>query len=143
MRPDPPYSQRSATSGAWPSEEVLSVRVDLDLPLLDAAEMHYRDAPAISTSSGANVGVFASFHQQEQQMHRLMRLADPARLPIRRSGLHHSPCFHRFGGSRRKVLPSAYMSKRLEPDADSASQNWADALEAIVSVLRGRELAAG
>ena len=133
----------SAKCDVWSmtAEELEAMRLDLDLPVPDAAEVQVGCASYIDLVWRER-GVFASFHQQEQQMYRLMRLAGPIDCPYAGLDCVMRPAFVDLMGPQEGFAVSLYV-KAVGPDADSANRNWAEALEAVVSLLRSRELAGG
>ena len=133
----------SAKCDAWAmnEEELSSVRLDLDLPALDAIEMQAGFASYIDLVWRER-SIFASFHQQEQQMHRLSRLAGPLNHPNAVLECVIRPAFVDLTAPQEGFAVSLYV-KALGQDADASRHNWADALEAVVSLLRSRDLATG
>ena len=132
----------TAKCDAWVmgAEELQAVGIDLDLPS-DVAEMRNGFCSYIDLVWRER-GVFASFHHQEQQMHRLMRLAGPLDFPYALLNCVIRPAFVDLTGPQEGFAVSLYV-KAVGADQDSAAQNWAGALEGVVSVLRSRELATG
>ena len=133
----------SAKCDAWAmdADALQAIAIDLDLPALDAAEMHAGFASYIDLVWRER-GIFASFHQLEQQMHRLTRLATALDLPYAALDCVIRPAFVDLAGPQEGFAVSLYI-KATGPDPEVAAQNWSNALQAIVSLLRSRELAAG
>jgi hypothetical protein len=133
----------TAKCDAWitGSEELEALQLNLDLPALDAAEARSGFASYIDLVWRER-NVFASFHQQSQQMHKLIRLAAPLDYPYAALDCVIRPAFVDLAGPQEGFAVSLYL-RALGTDPDTATENWAAALEAIVSLLRSRELAAG
>jgi hypothetical protein len=133
----------SAKCDAWTMvpEDLETMRIGLDLPTLDAAEMRAGFASYIDLIWRERA-VFASFHQQEQQMHRLTRLASPLDHPYAALECVLRPAFVDLAGPQEGFAVSLYV-KALGTDAESARQNWSVALESVVSLMRSRDFAAG
>ncbi len=128
----------TAKCDAWPldAEELDALRVNLDL----GAD----EAPA---GFGSYIDIlwrerslFASFHMQEQMLHRLTRFA---------ASLEHSyamldcilrPAMVDLSGPQEGFAVSLYV-KAVGHDAQSAESNWASALDAVVALLRSKDLA--
>ena len=81
--------------------------------------------------------VFASFHQHEQLMHRLARLADPLDHPYAMAEGVIRPALIDLTSPQEGFAISLYI-KALGHDEQTAEENWASALAAIVALLRGR-----
>ena len=81
---------------------------------------------------------FASFHQQEQQLHRLARLAAAVDHPEAALECIIRPAFVDLTGPQEGFSVSLYV-KAIGFDAEAAAQSWSSALEAVVSILRSRE----
>jgi hypothetical protein len=83
--------------------------------------------------------IFASFHQHEQLLHRLTRHAAPLDQPFAMLDCVLRPALIDFTGPQEGFALSLYV-KALGHDPQSAEENWAAALEAIVALLRGKDL---
>jgi hypothetical protein len=128
----------TAKCDAWPldAEELDALRVDLDV----SAD----EAPA---GFGSYIDIlwrerslFASFHLQEQMLHRLTRHAAPLEYPYAMLDCIVRPAMVDLTGPQEGFAVSFYV-KALGHDAQSAGQNWASALDAVVSLLRSKDLA--
>jgi hypothetical protein len=128
----------TAKCDAWPleGEELDALRLNLDVLVDDTAAGFgsYIDILWRERS------LYTSFHQQEQLLHRLTRRA---------ATLDHSaamldcvlrPALVDLTGPQEGFAVSLYI-KALGHDRQSAEENWASALEAIVGVLRGKDFA--
>jgi hypothetical protein len=85
--------------------------------------------------------IFASFHQAEQLLHRIARLAAPIDQPLAMLECVLRPAMVDLTGPREGFAISLY-TKAVAPDADAAKQTWGAALEAAVALLRGKEFSA-
>jgi hypothetical protein len=83
---------------------------------------------------------FASFPQHEQWLRRLARLAAPLDLPAAALDCVLRPAFLDFEGAREGYSISLYV-KALAADAPAAMQNWAAALDAVVTLIRSKDFA--
>jgi hypothetical protein len=84
--------------------------------------------------------IFVSFHQQEQMLYRLTRRATPLDYPHAMLDCVLRPALVDLTGPQEGFSVSLYV-KALGHDIQSAEENWAAALEAVVSILRSKELA--
>lgn len=122
-------------------EEIEVLKAHLDLPLSEVEDAVAGFGSYIDLLWRERAA-FASFHQLEQQMHRLKRAA---------GGLHHPyaalecvvrPAFVDLAGPQEGFAVSLYI-RALGPDGETAMASWADALDAVVLLLRSRELSVG
>ena len=86
--------------------------------------------------------VFTSFHQQQQQLHKLTRLAAPLDQPYAALECVVRPAFVDLAGPQEGFAVSLYV-RALGPDPHTAIETWGSALESVVSLLRSRDLATG
>jgi hypothetical protein len=86
--------------------------------------------------------IFASFHQCEQLLHRLARLSASIDQPYAMLDSILRPAMIDLTGPREGFAISLYV-KALGPDLYTAKQVWAAALEAVVALLRGKDIAIG
>jgi hypothetical protein len=130
----------TAKCDAWPldAEELEMLRLDLDV----LAE----EAPA---GFGSYIdllwrerSVFASFHQQEQLMHRLTRHSTSLDHAYAMLDCVIRPALVDLTGPQEGFAVSLYV-KSLGHDVQTAEENWAAALDAVVGLLRSKELAFG
>ena len=84
--------------------------------------------------------IFASFHQQEQLLHRLTRHSAPLDHPYAMIDCVIRPALVDLTGPQEGFAVSLYV-KALGHDQPSAEQNWAAALDATVALLRSKDLA--
>jgi hypothetical protein len=84
--------------------------------------------------------LFVSFHQQEQMLHRLTRRVAPLDHPNAMVDCILRPALVDLTGPQEGFALSLYV-KALGHDPESAEENWAAALEAVVAILRGKDFA--
>jgi hypothetical protein len=84
--------------------------------------------------------LFASFHLQEQMLHRLTRHAATLEHPYAMLDCIIRPAMVDLTGPQEGFAVSLYV-KALGHDARSAEENWAAALDAVVALLRSKDLA--
>ncbi len=130
----------TAKCDAWPmdSEELETLRLELD----HEAE----DAPAGFASYidllWRERSIFTSFHQQEQMLHRLMRHATGLDHPFAMLDCVLRPALVDLTGPQEGFAVSLYI-KALGHDPQNAEERWGEALDAVVGLLRNKELALG
>jgi hypothetical protein len=86
--------------------------------------------------------IFTSYHQQEQMLHRLSRHATLLHQPYAMLDCVIRPALVDITGPQEGFAVSLYI-KALGHDARTAEENWASALDAVVTLLRSKELAFG
>jgi hypothetical protein len=124
-----------------------------DAWLLDAEELDALRANLDITADEAPAGfgsyidilwrersLFTSFHLQEQMLHRLTRHATPLEHPYAMLDCILRPAMVDLAGPQEGFAISLYI-KALGHDAQTASENWASALDAVVALLRSKDLA--
>jgi hypothetical protein len=130
----------SAKCDAWPldAEQLNDLRANLDV----VAD----DAPA---GFGSYIDIlwrerslFASYHQMEQMMHRFTRHSSPLNHPNAMLDCVIRPALIDLTGPQEGFAVSLYI-KALGHDSQTAEQNWASALDAVVALLRSKDLALG
>jgi len=128
----------TAKCDAWPldEEELEALRVNLDIGADEgpAGFGSYLDLLWRERS------LFASFHQQEQMLHRLTRHAAPLEHPFALLDCIIRPAMVDLAGPQEGFAVSLYV-KAVGHDAQTAEQNWGSALDAVVALLRSKELA--
>jgi len=128
----------TAKCDAWPldADELDTLRLDLDLSTDDtpAGFASYIDILWRERS------IFASFHQQEQMLHRLTRYTTPLDHPYAMLDCVVRPALVDLAGPQEGFAVSLYV-KAAGHDPQTAEENWAAALDAVVSLLRSKELA--
>jgi hypothetical protein len=130
----------TAKCDAWPldSEELDHLRTELDIIAEDAPDGFgsYIDLLWRERS------IFASYHQQEQMLHRLTRHAATLEYPYAMLDCVIRPALVDLTGPQEGFAVSLYV-KALGHDAQTAEENWASALDAVVALLRSKDLAFG
>ncbi len=133
----------TAKCDAWvlDSEELSDLRLRLDVAE-DA-----NDSAAAGFASYIDLiwrdrSIFASFHQSEQLLHRMARLAANIDQPSAMLECVLRPAMVDLTGPQEGFAITLYI-KALGPDAFTARQEWAAALEAVVSLLRSRDISLG
>jgi len=128
----------TAKCDAWPLDatELEALRVELDLSADEAPagfgsyiDLLWRER-----------SLFASFHLQEQMLHRLTRRVVPLQQPYALLDCIIRAAMVDLTGPQEGFAVSLYV-KAAGHDKRSAEENWASALDAVVSVVRSRELA--
>ncbi len=84
--------------------------------------------------------IFASFHQSEQLLHRLTRLAAPLDHPAAMLDCVLRPALVDFTGPREGYSITLYI-KALGADLEAAKEAWSAALQAVVGLLRSKDIA--
>jgi hypothetical protein len=130
----------TAKCDAWPleGEELEALRLNLDVFVDDtvAGFGSYIDILWRERS------LFTSFHQQEQMLHRLTRHAATLDQPTAMLDCVLRPALVDLAGPQEGFAVSLYV-KALGHAPHSAEENWATALNAVVSLLRSKDLAFG
>jgi hypothetical protein len=130
----------TAKCDAWPldPEELERLRTELDLIAEDVPHGFgsYIDLLWRERS------IFASYHQQEQMLHRLTRHAAILEYPYAMLDCVVRPALVDLTGPQEGFAVSLYV-KALGHDAQTAEENWASALDAVVALLRSKDLAFG
>jgi hypothetical protein len=128
----------TAKCDAWPldQEELESLHLNLDLTPEEAPagfasyiDLLWRDRT-----------VFASFHVQEQMLHRLTLRATPLDHPSVMLDCVLRPAIVDLTGPQEGFAVSLYI-KAAGHDPETAETNWAAALNDVVTLLRNREFA--
>jgi hypothetical protein len=128
----------TAKCDAWPldTEEFDALRVNLDI---SADEAPYGFGSYIDILWRER-SLFASFHLQEQMLHRLTRHAAPLEHPYAMLDCVLRPAMVDLTGPQEGFAVSLYV-KAVGHDAQTAEANWASALDAVVMLLRSKDLA--
>jgi hypothetical protein len=128
----------TAKCDAWPmdTEQLQQLRLELDILAHDASagfggyiDIIWRERT-----------VFASFHQQEQMLHRLNRHAILLDQPYAMLDCVIRPALVDLTGPQEGFAVSLYI-KAVGHDSRAAEENWAAALDAVVTLLRSKDLA--
>ncbi len=130
----------TAKCDAWPldSQELEELRERLDI-----TESGY-ETEAAGFASYIDLlwrdrSIFASFHLGEQLLHRIARLAAPINQPQAMLDCVLRPALVDLTGPQEGFAISLYV-KTLAADAETAKQTWASALEAVVALLRSKDI---
>lgn len=127
----------TAKCDAWimDAEELGAMQFELNLPDAPHGFSSYIDLIWRERT------LFVSFHQQEQRLQRLARLLDPLDFSYAAVDCILRPALDDVSGSRTQegFALSLYV-KALGTDAAHAYEHWSRALEAVIPVLRGKEL---
>ncbi|HTD96546.1 MAG TPA: hypothetical protein VK627_06440 [Edaphobacter sp.] len=126
----------TAKCDVWPlgAEELEQLRLNLDAEDTPSGFGSYIDLLWRERS------VFASFHQQEQLLHRLTRHSEPLDHPYAMLDCVIRPALVDLTGPQEGFAVSLYV-KALGHDEQTAEENWAAALDAVVALLRSKDLA--
>jgi hypothetical protein len=128
----------TAKCDAWPlaPDELDALRVNLDI----AADESPKGFGSYIDILWRERSLFASFHLQEQMLHRLTRHAAPLEHPYAMLDCILRPAMIDLTGPQEGFAVSLYI-KAIGHEAQTAQQNWASALDAVVSLLRSKDLA--
>jgi hypothetical protein len=131
----------TAKCDAWrlDAEELEQLRLNLDVMV--------EEAPAGFASYIDLIwrerSIFASFHQQEQMLHRLTRHATLREYSYAMLDCVIRPAMVDLTGPPQEGFAVSLYVKAVGHDPQSAEENWAAALDAVVGLLRSKELAFG
>ena len=127
----------TAKCDAWPldADELATLRAELDVIAEEspAGFVSYIDILWRERS------LFASSHLQEQMLHRLTRHAASLEHPYAMLDCILRPAMVDLAGPQEGFAVSLYV-KAVGHDAQTAEGNWASALDAVVSLLRSKDL---
>ena len=134
----------TAKCDAWPltasdpahhAETLENLRLQLDL---DHEQAYFGFASYIDLIWRERA-VFASAHHQQDRLDRIIRRAQKLTHPQAALECVLRPAMLDLSGALEGFAITLYVTA-LGPDAETASQNWAAALEDVVHLLRSREL---
>jgi hypothetical protein len=130
----------TAKCDAWTleAEELDSLRQNLDV-LVDETGAGFASYVDILWRERS---LFTSFHQQEQMLHRLTRHAAQLDQPTAMLDCVLRPALLDLAGPQEGFAVSLYV-KALGHDPHSAEKNWGSALDAVVALLRSKDLTFG
>ena len=127
----------TAKCDAWQldADELDTLRLDLNIPAEEspAGFASYIDILWRERS------LFASFHLLEQMLHRLTLQATPLEQPDAMLDCVIRPAMLDLTGPQEGFAISLYV-KALGHDSQRAEENWASALDAVVALLRSKDL---
>ncbi len=123
---------------AWPlgEEELESLQLNLDLLPEEAPAGFASYIDLLWTERS----FFASMHRQQQLQQRIVRYAEAIDQPMAALELVLRPAMVDLAGPQEGFATTLYV-KALGGDEREAEQNWASALKAVVTLLRGKEIA--
>ncbi len=135
----------TAKCDAWvlDSEELGELAMELDVPDLGAEQSDQPEMTGFASYIDLiwrDRTIFASFHQSEQLLHRLTRLAAPLEHPNAMLDCVLRPALVDFTGAREGYSITLYI-KALGPDPEVAKEAWSAALQAVVGLLRSKDIA--
>jgi hypothetical protein len=126
----------TAKCDAWPmqGEELEQLLMDLDIAPAEAAAgfASYIDLVARGRT------LFTSFPQHEQMLRRLTRLASALEYPAAALDCVIRPAIVDLEGPRQGFAFTLYI-KAVGFDQQTASQDWAAALQAVIGLVRSRD----
>ncbi len=122
-------------------EELEQVRTQLDLAD-DALDSSRTGFASYIDLVWRERSIFASFHQSEQLLHRLERLAAAIDAPSAVLDCVLRPAMIDLNGPREGFALSVYV-KAVGPDLHAAKATWSDALDAVVGLLRSKDVSLG
>jgi hypothetical protein len=127
----------TAKCDAWPldDEELDALRVNLDVSA-DEGQAGFGSYIDILWRERS---LFVSFHLQEQMLHRLTRHAAPLEHSYAMLDCILRPAMVDLAGPQEGFAMSLYV-KAVGHDAQTAEANWASALDAVVALLRSKDL---
>jgi hypothetical protein len=130
----------SAKCDAWPldTEELGNLRMNLDV-IDDDAPFGFGSYIDLLWRERS---IFASYHQQEQMVHRLTRHASSIESPYAMLDCVIRPALVDLTGPQEGFAVSLYV-KALGHDPRTAEDNWASGLNAVVALLRSKDLVFG
>jgi hypothetical protein len=130
----------TAKCDAWPldSGELDHLRTELDIIAEDAPDGFGSYIDLLWRERA----IFASYHQQEQMLHRLTRHATTLEYPYAMLDCVIRPALVDLTGPQEGFAVSLYV-KALGHTAKTAEENWASTLDAVVALLRSKDLAFG
>jgi hypothetical protein len=130
----------TAKCDAWPlrAKELEHLQLNLDIDPAEAPA-----GPSFGFASYIDLvwrerSLFTSFHQHEQMLRRLARLAAPLDHPCAALDCIIRPALIDLEGPQQGYAFSLYI-KALGVDAHVASDTWAAALEAVVALIRSKD----
>jgi len=137
----------TAKCDAWvlDPEELGELAVELELDVHDLGGEHAEQPEMTGFASYIDLvwrdrTIFASFHQSEQLLHRLTRLAAPLEHPNAMLDCVMRPALVDFTGPREGYSITLYI-KALGANAEAAKEAWSAALQAVVGLLRSKDIA--
>jgi hypothetical protein len=131
----------TAKCDAWPldGEELEHLQLNLDVVPVDVSA-----GPSCGFGSYIDLvwrerSLFTSFHQHEQMLRRLTRLAAPLDHPSATLDCVIRPALIDLEGPQEGYSFSLYV-KALAGSRQTALEEWSAALDAVVALIRGKDL---
>jgi hypothetical protein len=130
----------TAKCDAWPlnADECEHLQLNLDTDPAEAPAGPYFGFASYIDLVARERSLFTSFHQHEQMLRRLTRLAAPLDHPCATLDCIIRPALIDLEGPQQGYAFSLYI-KGLGADPHAASDTWASALEAVVALIRSKE----
>lgn len=134
----------TAKCDAWPlnpikdADELEHLRINLEIFDDESSDATYGFVSYIDILWRER-SIFTSFHQHEQLLHRLTRHAVPLDHPYAMLDCVLRPALVDLTGPQEGFALSLYI-KALGHNPQAAEENWAAALDAIVALVRSRDL---
>jgi len=131
----------TAKCDAWAldDDELASLRMNLDAQAADTGtELDFGFGSYIDMVWRER-SLFTSLHRHDQMLGRLSRLAAAIDRPATALECVVRPAVVDLEGAQEGYAVSLYV-KALGPGAQEAWEEWADALDAVVGLVRGKEL---
>ncbi len=116
--------------------DLAHLQLELDVPATEAPAGFASYIDLV----GRERSLFTSFPQHEQMLRRLIRLATPLDLPSAMLDCVLRPALNDLDGPQEGFAISLYI-KAVGPDPQTAMDEWARALEAVVALIRGKDFA--
>jgi hypothetical protein len=131
----------TAKCDAWPlaGEELEHMRLNLDVDTTAAGDLSFGFASYIDLVARER-SLFTSFHKHEQWLRRLARLAAPLDRPAAALDCVLRPALLDLETPQQGYACTLYV-KALAADPQAAIEEWAAALDAVVALVRGKDLA--
>jgi hypothetical protein len=132
----------TAKCDAWPLdvEELEHLRLNLDVPPDDTDAGLSRGFASYVDLVARDRSLFTSFHKHEQLLRKLARLTAPLDRPAAALDCVLRPALVDLDGPRQGYAFSLYV-KALGDDQHAAQEEWAAALDAVVKLVRSKDLA--
>ena len=124
----------TAKCDAWAMDDEGFASTALDMDIADASRGFISYIDVVWRERA----VFLSIHQQQQRLQRLTRLLEPVDAPYAAVDCVLRPALVDLTGPQEGFAVSLYV-KALGADATEAYVHWSQALETVVTVMRGRE----
>jgi hypothetical protein len=132
----------TAKCDAWPlaGEELTHLELNLDVDTAAAGAGQACGFASYIDLVARERSLFTSFHKHEQWLRRLTRLATPLDRPDAALDCVLRPALLDLETPQQGYAFSLYV-KALAADPQAALEEWAAALDAVVALVRGKDLA--